>query len=175
VNVVAATPQSQPRGAYGRQRRGFPILRVILLCWLVVFALKSLRHVATQSPAIAPAPVIVSQPPSQIAPEFDTAPDLSTLDAFIAWRADHAQSKQSRKALEGRDVRWTGTLKKSLIPGRYDLVQDVSQGKGSVRLLPATDDAKQDLRRLEPGVRVEIEGILMDERSLHLVTVHAAQ
>jgi hypothetical protein len=102
------------------------------------------------------------------------APDVTSLDTFIAWRADHSHGKQSRKSLEGRDIRWTGTLKKSLL-GRFDLVQDQLPAKGSIRLVPVTDDAKQDLRRLGTGARIEIEGVLMDDRNLHLVTVREIQ
>jgi|SRR5579859_5480637 len=172
---VVATPVSRPLPTY-RRRRGFPILRCLLLFWLVVFAVKSFRHAVSQPPVATPAPVIVSPPTfPQDSPGPEVRPDLTSLDAFAVWRANHRLTEQSRKQLEGRDIRWTGTLKKSFIPGRYDLAQLDSQGNQSVRMIPVTDDAKQDLGRLQSGAQIEIEGILMDEHSLHLVTVRELQ
>jgi len=175
VVVARAAAERKRRGVCGvAGRKGFAILRVILLCWLVTFAVKSIRRANVQMPAtptpvsITPAPAAVSE---TVVPEVEAA-DLGSLDAFVAWRTGHPQYKtQARKLLEGRDVRWTGVLKKSLIPGRYELVEEVSGTKGSIRMIPVTDDAKEDLRKLGSGTNVVIEGVLMDEKSLHLVAV----
>src|SRR4029078_8792092 len=106
------------------------------LVWCMFFETKTLRIVASQQPAARPAPVIVSSPPvPESSPEPEVAPDVTSLDTFIAWPADHSHGKKSRKSLEGRDIRWTGTLKKSLL-GRFDLVQDQLPAKGSIRLVP---------------------------------------
>jgi hypothetical protein len=112
--------------------------------------------------------------PAPSAPVPEPTPDTSSLERFIAWRADHP-SKQSRKTLEGQQIRWTGKLKKSFIPGRFELTQADSQDKQSVHLDPATADAKDDLRRLNSGALIEIDGVLMDERSLHVVSVREMQ
>jgi hypothetical protein len=157
---------------YSRRRPCFPILRIVALCWLASFALRSLTHVATRRSVTAPSPVVVSP---ALPPPAESFPDVTSLEGFIAWRADHAADhKHDKKFLEAQEVRWTGTLKKSLIPGRFDLT-DESRGKASVRLLPVTADAKDDIRRLDSGARVRIEGVLMDEHSVHVVSVRESR
>ena len=172
---VVVPPPARPRASGCRTGARFPILRVILLCWLVVFVLKSLRHGVNSPPAPA-TPVIVSPPPlPEESGEPVAIPDVTSFDAFVAWKADHPRAGRSREQIEGREIRWSGVLKKSIIPGRYELAQDEAQGKGTIHLLPVTSDVRQDLRRLKSGAHVEIEGVLMDERALHLVTVREVQ
>jgi hypothetical protein len=173
VDTIVPPPRWQEprRPPTQRRRPRFPILRFIGLCWLVSFVISGLTHVAHRQAVTAPpAPVMVSPAPS-VRVEAESAPDVSSFERFIAWRADHpSDAKHAGKRLEGQEIRWTGTLKKSLIPGRYELMGEMWR-KESIHLVPVTADAKDDIRRVESGAHVQIEGVLMDERSAHVVSV----
>ena len=157
-----------------RIRRRIPVLRIIVLCWIASFALRALFRGTMQVPVSAPPPVLVSPVPGpQGYFEDQPKPDVATLERYVVWRSEQATAgrKQLKKFVEGQEIRWTGTLKKSAWPGRFDLMEDPSRGKESVRLVPVTADAKDDLRRIDTATRIEVDGVLMDEHSVHIVSV----
>ena len=175
IETLPPTPQKRPTSSRSCGR--FPILRFIAICWLVVFLIRLTAHWATHGPVANPTPtpvLVYPARPAPPAPIAEPAPDTSSLERFITWRAGKP-SKESRKSVEGQEIRWTGKLKKSLIPGRFELTQADAQNRQSVRLEPVTADAKDDLRRLDSGALIEIDGVLMDERSLHVVSVREVQ
>jgi len=102
---------------------------------------------------------------------------LTSLDAFAAARGCFAESGLGRHRFSdyvaGRHVRWVGRLRHTLRPGSYRLVADPDHPDAAVRLVPASPDVKQDARQIIPGGQVEVEGVLMDDQSLHMTSLRA--
>jgi hypothetical protein len=157
-------PNPRPR----RQFRGFPWI-LILLAFFVV------RHCAHRSNPNPPAPASTQ---NVATPALDVQSALSSVESFSQARqncnATAAGKRQFTGQIAGRYVRWTGVLKHSLIQRSSTLIGTQANSRASIRLMPATDEVKRQLRSIESGSQVEIEGVLLDEQGVHVTNIRAA-
>ena len=162
-----------PIRAVGKPR--FKVWRMIVLLWIGSMVVRAVFHVsAVQPPVSSPMPMVTLPAADQDADRaFDQRADVGSLETFLQWRDNEAIGTRTelKRVVAGTEVRWIGTLKKSAWPGRFELLEDPSRGTAYMRILPVTADAKQDVRWIASGARIDVDGVLMDERSLHAVSV----
>lgn len=168
-------------GAPRRPRRVWP--RVALGVILAVILMKGVFRAAVLpvgTNLVAPVP---ASPPADIedtaAFEARVESALGSLEAFAVAREAQVEAGQGRRRFSdyvaGRHVRWIGRFRHTLRPGTYRLIADPDHPNAAVRLVPASPEVKQVAKQIVVGSEVEVEGVLMDDQSLHVTLVRVVE
>lgn len=173
-STAAFCPRCGQRTAY-RPRRHFRAMQIICAVLAAMFIAKAfLRHAAMPLPPPPTAPVEEVRPL-----ESDIFDALSTLESFDqarqSWSQDKAERKRFADAVTGRRVHWTGRLRSSLRPGTFKLTSIDPQSSAIIRLMPATAEAKEQAKKIKSGTMVEIDGVMMDEQWVHMLSVRTIE
>jgi hypothetical protein len=170
-----ANDHQQPATPAVRPRRPFRSLPVII--GLVIVLLLSKGVFRPRAVPVPPMPVSSSGQSDGI--DNDVSAALASLEAFSDARRSCAGSKSEKNRfaglVTGRRVRWTGILRSSWRPGSFILVGGEPRTNASIRMMPATAEAREQVRQIPVNTTVEIEGVLMDDQWLHLLSVRVVE
>jgi len=144
------------------------------------------RLLRTTTIPVAATPAAVSAPEPAAVEASPVVIDEARIDAAVAslsefadareqFRHSRESQRQFRERIAGRHVRWEGRIRHTLWPGTYRLVVDLDHAEDSVKLVPVSPEARRDARRIAAGARVEAEGVLMDDQSVHVTSVRETQ
>ena len=171
---AAFCPRCGKRTAY-RPRRTFRGLHIICVLLAAMFIAKAFVHHAAPPLPATPAPPVEQSGPL----DSDISDALSSLESFDqarqSWTQDKAERKRFADLVPGRRVHWTGHLRSWLRPGTFKLTSTDPQSPATIRLMPATAEAKEQAKKIKSGTMVEIEGVMMDEQWVHMVSVRPVE
>jgi hypothetical protein len=155
---------------------------MIIGCFVGSMLVRAIFHVRAVSMVAAPASVSALAVPHagpQVGGDEGGDSEVSSLNAFVESRDSGLADIRSRAdfaaRVAGRRIHWSGTLETSWAPGAFKLAANESRGAPFIYLRPASSKAKSELRRIAAGTRVEIEGVVMDDNAVHLLSVRVVK
>jgi hypothetical protein len=154
------------------KRRRFRPFRLVLGLLLVVFVTRGVFRQRTASmPPPPPAPLIEQNEQT----DTDIRPALFSPEAFFDARQSWSGSRSFAEVVAGKRVHWVGSLRPSWRPGTFNLVSADPDAIASIRMIPASARAKEQIKQIPANTTVEIEGVLRDDRSLHLLSIRTVE
>lgn len=103
-------------------------------------------------------------------------PNVTSLQAFESQAADTTMSNDDRdlwrQQIAGQRVQWTGyvfTPRDGI--GGPALTSSFDRGASVIHLQTASKAARNELRGIPDGAKVQIDGVLMDDHWLHVINV----
>jgi hypothetical protein len=141
----------------------------------IFHAMPSMAPVVTSPAPVRPAPVMPAFPNPQNQLNFVNPSDLTSLNDFIKTRQRWATRPNGQPDFAmrvfGCHVKWVGYLQGTHGPSSLKLAAENSPLAPCVRLTPVAIDVSENIRLMPIGTQVEIEGMLMDDQSLHLLSI----
>jgi hypothetical protein len=145
--------------------------RTIIGLVIVLMIFRGFLRSRTATPPSVATPALDSSDPI----DADVTSALFSLEAFSqarqSWAGSHSERNRFAELVTGRRVRWVGTLQSSWRPGAYNLVSSDRTANASIKMMPATAEAKQQVKQIAPNTPVQVEGVLMDDQWMHLLNV----